>query len=701
MKESRALERTLIDIVKRPTTIFMIAREADTVMAVKIARRLVVGMAALSRICVFTQLFWSDVEKSLRRKAKMKSGSGMRVAGATIPPSVYLEGCEEKCEPGDGAVAAGDDTVCLRPAWGLCAEGLWGADDALMRASEGLASLHGHRSFRPEMRAGARVSEEGLAIHRPGAKSPRKMSCSPDDSIGQEIQRLAETALADLSFTARREAALKLKHMGAAADGVFQMIVQRGLRDPDRALRIRAAEALQFIVRGQSPSVLPMIVAGMRDPSEDVRAQAAWLISKFEEYGRPAMPALARIALSDETFGVRRAAAWSLCRLDLYSGYIAVPLIVAAALSTGFVYRAAKTIKKLGGLTERAAADIREALKSRDTSIRGRTINLLRELGDAAAPFVSDLIEIVLENPLDELSRLAVSVIRKMPSVDSQTIGRVVDALDADNIRTRLRALETLGLIGTHTLTIPALVQHTLLDPDSRVRERSFAALKAMPEHRETIARHFIEMSAGDVKPEICKAALFRAGQIGGVGGEMAIEIARRILKHPNSLWRREAAKLLGRLGIEIDREPIFSIFRDAVFDDSDLAIRERAACALRDSGKIPPSILDGLVEEALVSSKNRPMAVYSLIIVGGEALDTAVRRFVSVLSDGDVEARRYAAMNLEQMGRRVIEPYLAQIRRAAIEDPDSEVRKRAAMALQKLGSADEVIGTTEENQES
>lgn len=190
-----------------------------------------------------------------------------------------------------------------------------------------------------------------------------------------------ETLIAALEDPARRETAIQ--KLGASQDPraipALQQLITHGSRGDAMAYRARrdAARALGQI--GHADALRPLSIA-LEDEHTAVRTAAAKALARL---GLPDAAPLLADALNDEAVDVRGAAATALGLLVRDHQVSARPLFPALTDSDDTVRRAA--FNGIAAAEAAAFADLLDALKHPNSTIRGAAADLLGRLADERA----------------------------------------------------------------------------------------------------------------------------------------------------------------------------------------------------------------------------------------------------------------------------------------------------------------------------
>ena len=436
-------------------------------------------------------------------------------------------------------------------------------------------------------------------------------------------------------------------------EGVLNQLID-SLRDPDAAVRLAAAEAVdRFGPRARD--AIPALVQALEDRSDAVRSTAAASLGGFGALAKAAVPAL-RLLLRDAGAAVRLSAAEALARIKPRKEW--VPTLL-------------------------------EGLRGKDRSTSYRATEALGFLGPHAVSAVPDLIERIPESYLswDLHEPVVVALVRVGPPA----VPFLVEALRGGSPCARAAAAAILGRIGPRAAAAgPALV--TALRDDvpevhaeaadalTRIGRETAAALPVLlamwPEEWQ-LAEAFGRVGAAAVPPLLERLAAVQSRRRASPTGEPAIldpdgeAVIRTVralglvgpaalealpalldaLADADCYIRRHAASAIGNLG------PGAAAARPALLRalrDEDERVRGLAAGALARLGPGGAAALPVLLEElqAERDGDRRAAAAEYLACVGPEGRD-AVPGLTRALRDVDARVRAEAAGAVWSIARR------------------------------------------------
>ncbi|MDW8267148.1 MAG: HEAT repeat domain-containing protein [Gemmataceae bacterium] len=208
-----------------------------------------------------------------------------------------------------------------------------------------------------------------------------------DALLSSVLGRLRSPSLAE-----RYQAVLDVDKLGPRARETVPLLIEAVRDQTDAAnspkLRQAAARALGSIGPLADNAVPALLDVALRDPERAVRLGAVEALGKI---GRPAVAALAE-ALRSEDKGVRREAARGLGNLRAEAAY-AVPSLVAALQDREADIRVhvAAALVKVDPSQPMIVSVLVEALKNTDAEVRFHAVNTLGDLGERARTALPDL----------------------------------------------------------------------------------------------------------------------------------------------------------------------------------------------------------------------------------------------------------------------------------------------------------------------
>lgn len=228
------------------------------------------------------------------------------------------------------------------------------------------------------------------------------------------------------------------------------------LRDKDRDIQTRAAEAIANMLRSQSSPPAPAVVAGVPDLvhmlEEDGAAVAYYraAIDALGAIGRPAVPALLAALKTPD----RRA------RADL-------------------IYALGKMKE---GEAESAVDDIiRLGLNNVDDATQRRAVVALGNIGAKAERAIPELRKILADTHKDpKLREFSIGALKSIGAQDAQTVQQVIAALHEKNLDVRRAAAAALGKIGLKDAGARAQLLKALSDWDDAIRHNAAESLAAV-----------------------------------------------------------------------------------------------------------------------------------------------------------------------------------------------------------------------------
>lgn len=263
------------------------------------------------------------------------------------------------------------------------------------------------------------------------------------------------------------------------------------------------------------------------------------------------------LAEQDET--VRAAAAEALARAPADQ---ALPLLASELDREGV---APEVIRALGGLGGAACQSLLPLLRDSSADVRVAAAEALARCADEA--IVEDVLD-ALERERDPGVRLA--LLRALGAAGGErAVRRLSDALDAPSLRTRLAAIEGLGLTGSPE-AVPALRRSLgASDPETR------AAIRALGDLRDPAAasllRRYLEADDPDLRRSAARAAIHLATALDA-------ETVRRLAADSDPWVRVLATRIMARRGAGDA-----AILQDLADADPDPTVREEARRAARE----------------------------------------------------------------------------------------------------------------------
>ena len=430
---------------------------------------------------------------------------------------------------------------------------------------------------------------------------------------------------------------------------------------------------------------IPQLIAALRDPDAALRLAAAEAVDRFGPRARDAIPALVQ-ALGDRSDVVRTAAAVSLGGFGPLAK-AAVPALRLLLRDAGAAVRlsAAEALARIKPRKE-CVPNLLEGLRGQNGFMSDRTVRALGFLGSHAEAAVPDLIEWIPESGLswDLHEPVAAALIRIGPTA----VPFLVEVLRSDSPRVRAAAAAILGRIGPRAAAaVPALVT-ALRDGEPEVRKEAAAALTRIG--RETAAALPVllamdpddwkatealgRVGAAAVPPLLERLTAAQARRKASPTGEPAIFDT----DDPDVLDVIHSVNALGRVG------PAALGALPALLDalaDADCYIRRHAASAIGNLGPgaaaARPALLRALGYE---DERVRLLAAGALARLGPGAVAALPVLLEELQAEMDGDRRAEAATYLASVGPegRDAVPLLTR----ALRDFDARVRVESAGAL-------------------
>jgi HEAT repeat protein len=318
----------------------------------------------------------------------------------------------------------------------------------------------------------------------------------------------------------------------------------------------------------------------------------------------------------------------------------------------------------LGWIGAPAVPALSEALRDQDKDVRGAAVWALRGIGAPAVPALSAALR-------DQDWRVrfeAARVLGQMGEVAAPAVPVLIEILRDQDVFVRSTAAGALWNISQNPVGIPILIQ-ALRDQDRYGRSAAARALGQMGD--ATAVPSLIEV-LGD-QDRYGRSAAARA--LGRIGDATAVPALREALRDQNWDVRREAANALGRIGEAA--APAVPALIEALRDESEY-VRSEAAEALGEIGEAAvPALREALRDQNWYVRRE---AAEALGLIGDPS---AVPALIEALGDQDWDVRREAAEALGLIGDPSAVPALIE----ALGDQDWDVRREAAEALGRIGA--------------
>ncbi|ACC81045.1 HEAT repeat domain-containing protein [Nostoc punctiforme] len=357
----------------------------------------------------------------------------------------------------------------------------------------------------------------------------------------------------------------------------------------------------------------------------------------------------------------------------------------------------------LGNLGEAAKPYVKDILdilkdKSVDINVRSSAAEALGNLGEAAKPYVKDILDILKDKSVDSDVRSgAAKALGNLGEAAKPYVKDILDFLKDKSVDSYVRsdAAEALGNLGEAAKPYVKDILDFLKDKsvDKDVRSGAAEALGNLGEAAKPYVKDILDfLKDKSVDKDVRSGAAEALGNL----GEAAKPYVKDILdilkdKSVDSYVRSGAAEALGNLGEAA--KPYVKDIADILKDKSvDSNVRYGAASALGNLGEAAKpyvkDILDFLKDKS-VDSGVRSGAAVALGNLG-EAAKPYVKDILDILKDKsvDINVRSSAAEALGNLGE-AAKPYVKDIADILKDKSvDSGVRYGAAVALGNLGDA-------------
>ncbi|UKO99403.1 HEAT repeat domain-containing protein [Nostoc sp. UHCC 0870] len=357
----------------------------------------------------------------------------------------------------------------------------------------------------------------------------------------------------------------------------------------------------------------------------------------------------------------------------------------------------------LGNLGEAAKPYVKDILdflkdKSVDSTVRRGAAVALGNLGEAAKPYVKDILDFLKDKSVDSTVRRGAAVaLGNLGEAAKPYVKDIADFLKDKSVDKDVRrgAAEALGNLGEAAKPYVKDIADILKDKsvDSTVRRSAAEALGNLGE----AAKPYVKDIADILKDKSVDSTVRRsAAEALGNLGEAAKPYIKDILdflkdKSVDAGVRYGAAVALGNLGEAA--KPYVKDIADILKDKSvDAGVRSGAAVALGNLGEAAkPYVKDiaDILKDKSVDSNVRSGAAEALGNLG-EAAKPYVKDIADILKDKSVDSnvRSGAAEALGNLGE-AAKPYVKDIADILKDKSvDSNVRYSAAVALGNLGEA-------------
>ncbi|MEH2062939.1 MAG: HEAT repeat domain-containing protein [Nostoc sp.] len=318
-------------------------------------------------------------------------------------------------------------------------------------------------------------------------------------------------------------------------------------------------------------------------------------------------------------------------------------------------YGAASALGNLGEAAKPYVKDILDILKDKtvDSIVRSGAASALGNLGEAAKPYVKDILDILKDKSVDSNVRSGAAVaLVNLGEAAKPYVKDILDILKDKSVDSIVRsgAASALGNLGEAAKPYVKDILDILKDKsvDSNVRSRAAVALGNLGE----AAKPYVKDIADILKDKsVDKDVRSSAAEALGNLGEAAKPYVKDILdflkdKTVDSIVRYRAAVALGNLGEAA--KPYVKDILDILKDKSvDYYVRYGAASALGNLGEVAkPYVKDiaDILKDKTVDSYVRSGAAVALVNLG-EAAKPYVKDILDILKDKSVDSNvRYGA---------------------------------------------------------
>jgi HEAT repeat protein len=441
-----------------------------------------------------------------------------------------------------------------------------------------------------------------------------------------------QEALLVKNATVRRSAAQALGDVGSPAKPAVSALTE-ALHDPDVSVRWAAAEALGRI-GSDAEAAVPELAGALRDKA--IRTMAADALGAIGPAARGAVPLL-HDALKDSDTAYRWTAAIALTRIDSKSAKPALPVMIEKLKSNDPRARwdAMMYISPMGLDAKEAAPAVLKMVKDGD----GVAATVLAAIAGSDATDAIPLLVQVLGEDWDTSDSLA--------QIGPPAIPELLKALQKKEGK-RALVVKALGLLAPKSRdAIPPLFD-AVKDQDKDVRVAAISALAGLG-RRVKDALPALSEALKDEETDVRLAAVQALLAIEGPESKEAMVALKELLSHGEASVRRDAASMLGGLGV-----PAKGTLSELapLLKDADGGVRSAAAWAVAR-------------------------------IKGAEAAHESVEVMLPGLEDKEARIRQESARFLGQLGpdAKAAIPALTK----ALRDESDDVSKAAAEALDRI----------------
>ncbi|MCW5317295.1 PBS lyase [Nostoc sp. KVJ3] len=357
----------------------------------------------------------------------------------------------------------------------------------------------------------------------------------------------------------------------------------------------------------------------------------------------------------------------------------------------------------LGNLGEAAKPYLKDILdilkdKSVDINVRSGAAVALGNLGEAAKPYVKDILDFLKDKSVASNVRSGAAVaLGNLGEAAKPYVKDILDILKDKSVDSDVRsgAAEALGNLGEATKPYVKDILDILKDKsvDSDVRYGAAVALGNLGEATKPYVKDILDiLKDKSVDSNVRRGAAEALGNL----GEAAKPYVKDILdflkdKTVDSDVRRGAAEALGNLGEAA--KPYVKDILDFLKDKSvDINVRRGAAVALGNLGEAAKPYVKDILDFLKDKSVDINVRYGAAVALGnlGEVNKPYVKDILDILKDKsvDINVRYGAAEALGNLGE-AAKPYVKDILDFLKDKSvDSNLRSRAAVALGNLGEA-------------
>lgn len=263
------------------------------------------------------------------------------------------------------------------------------------------------------------------------------------ESIGDPKNTLV-ILLFDKDVEVRRGAAFGLLDRFDPGNETIAEAAARALSDEDRSVRQLAVQIVSQLNDELIETIVPQLAQLVEDDTEDlgIRIRATRLVGRLRASGRAALSALIQVIRHESPRDLRTAAIDAAVKVtDNPSEIISVLNELLASDDDALLRRVAATrLGQFGSQASVAVADLVQALRDPEPRVRQSAANALGQIGPAALPHLEPL-------------------------------------LDSDGREIRMRAIYSIGRMGTAAKSMVPRMQALRSDPDIGVAQAAAVAL--------------------------------------------------------------------------------------------------------------------------------------------------------------------------------------------------------------------------------